>query len=126
MPDFYLGSTDSYELGRNPRACALLGRIGRRNAGDIMLVRVDPPLVGEKYRLSGLPIDLVILAPHLAGDTLFPISRWPLHVYVVRTHSASPEKLEFLEDAASDILAWGELYPTEEAARQGAEPEGRA
>jgi hypothetical protein len=87
-----------------------------------MLVRVDPPLAGKEYGVSGLAIDLVILAPHLTGDTLFPISRWPLRVYVVRSRAAALEKLGFLEDAPSDILAWGELYPTEDEARRAYYP----
>jgi len=49
---------------------------------------------------------------------MFPISSWPLHVYVVRSAADDPEKLEFLDDAESEILAWGELYPTEEAVKQ--------
>ncbi|MBI5284270.1 MAG: hypothetical protein HY874_04165 [Chloroflexi bacterium] len=89
-------------------------RIKRRHGGDIMLIRVDPPLSD----LAGEHVNRLIVAPHIAGDEMFPISRWPLHVYVVRTLAQNPEQLEFLDDAESAILDWGELYANEDAVKE--------
>ena len=89
-------------------------RIKRRRGGDVMLIRVDPPLpdLTGKHEYERL-----IVAPHIAGDEMFPISRWPLHVYVVRTLAQNPEQLEFLDDAESAVLDWGELYANEDAVK---------
>jgi hypothetical protein len=82
-----------------------------------MLIRVEPPLAARMAH-GEHAYDRLIVAPHAQGETMFPISSWPLHVYVVRSGADDPEKLQFLEDAASEILFWGELYPTEEAVKQ--------
>lgn len=105
--DFFLGSREDRDLFQHPRACTVLRQIKRRRASDVMLVRVDPPLQEEEFSVPGVVIDQ---APHVVGDEMFPISRWPMHVYVARSHAEHPEELDFLEDAESDVLAWGELY----------------
>jgi hypothetical protein len=61
--DFYLASTEGSDM-EEPRSCWRLKRIRTDNRDDLLLVKIDPPLVGQKHGLGGRDIDFVLLAPH--------------------------------------------------------------
>lgn len=114
-PDFYLAS-DEIRPPFEPKACYFMDRIsavGGRD--DYMLVTIYPPIQG---RYGEDDIDEVILAAHHAGQTLFPISEYPMYVYVC--HMKIPEIKTFKKaDAKSlEIMFWGQLYRDLDVAKE--------
>jgi hypothetical protein len=81
------------------------------------LIRVAPPLIGENYGLSVWEFDPVVVATRHAGFSLFPISEWPAFVHMAYPMVERPEQREVLHDSELKLIAWAELYRTEEAAR---------
>jgi hypothetical protein len=49
-----------------------------------MLVAIEPPVIGQTYGLGSEDIYHLLLATRWEGQTLWPISHWPTHVYVLR------------------------------------------
>jgi hypothetical protein len=43
---------------------------------------------------------------------LWPVSQWPIHVYVLRLLSASVIEKEVIETAQTQLIEWGELHRT--------------
>ncbi len=109
MIDFFLSSSDERELNARPRSVTILVRVEPDDGPTRLRVRVAPPLPGSHYRSQQTEITEVLLAPRFAGDMLDTpdnIQSWPVSVYVL------------LEGAEREprILAWGELYKTEQDA----------
>ena len=115
-PDFYLESSEGENELNEPRRCFAIKRISSDNRNDLLLVRIDPPLIGQQFGLGDQDVDQVILATRHEGTTLFPVSEWPLYVHVARflvPHKAA----DLVHNSEMESFAWGELYPTEKAAR---------
>jgi hypothetical protein len=89
------------------------------NAGrdDLLLVRIDPPLIGQKYGLGERDIELVLVATRHKGSSLFPITEWPVFVHVARMLVEDPVHYDRLEKGQYESIAWAELYRTEDDAR---------
>jgi hypothetical protein len=115
-PDFYLASTEGYDL-EEPRRCWRVKQLTTDSRNDLLLVKIDPPLIGQKYGLGGRDIDLVLIAPRQQGGSLFPINEWPLYVHVARLLIENPEDRDTLHPNEFESIAWAELYRTEEDAR---------
>jgi hypothetical protein len=115
-PDFYLASTEGYEM-KNPRRCWRIKRLATDNRNDLLLIKIEPPLIGQRYGLGGLDIDFVLIAPRHQGRSLFPISEWPLCVHIARILIENPESCDVLRENEFESIAWAELYRTEEDAR---------
>jgi hypothetical protein len=58
----------------------------------------------------------VVLAARHAGESLFPIQRWPVFVHVARP-LVPIEARDVLHDDEMESIAWAEIYQTEGAAR---------
>jgi hypothetical protein len=84
---------------------------------DLLLVQVEPPLIGQYYGLGDQDIDALIVATRHKGDSLFPIDRWPVFVHVARLLINKSGVIDQIRDNQYESIAWAELYPTEEAAR---------
>lgn len=115
-PDFFLASSEVYRL-EEPRSCRRIKRMRSDSRDDLLLVRVEPPLVGQPYGLGGRDIDTVLVATRHEGDSLFPIGSWPVFVHVARLLIENPETREQIHDNECEAIAWAELYATEAAAR---------
>jgi hypothetical protein len=115
-PDFYLASSEGYGL-ETPRRCYRLRRILGRSGDDYLLVKVDPPIIGQRYGLGGIDIDRVVLATRHEGESLFPISSWPVFVHVARLLLEPREGDTMTRDDLEEI-GWAEIYRTEEDARR--------
>ena len=115
-PDFYLASTEGYDL-EAPRRCWQVRRLSTMTRDDLLLVRVEPAIIGQKYGLGGEDIDAVIVAPRHQGQTFFPIRSWPMsvHVALLKARRVAPQRLQ---DDDLELIAWAELHPTEEDALQ--------
>lgn len=119
-PDFYMTSNESKSL-RSLRKCYVIKRIAAEGRDDYLLIRVSPPINGRDYGLVDQTLMEVIVAAHLVGITLFPIEEWPASVYVLRALIDHPEKRNTLREDELELLAWADLYKTEETAiRAGA------
>jgi hypothetical protein len=115
-PHFYLASSEGYDL-TEPRRCWRIKRLATNTRSDLLLVRIEPPLVGQKYGLGGRDIDLVVVATRHQGDSLFPVKEWPVFVHVARPLIENPQDHDRLRDEEFESIAWAELYPSEEDAR---------
>lgn len=114
-PDFFLASSEGYRL-EEPRSCKRIKRIRSDNRNDLLLVKVEPPLIGQPYGLGGRDIDTLLVATRYEGDSLFPIQEWPVFVHVARLLIENSEQREQIHDNEFESIAWAELYATEAAA----------
>jgi hypothetical protein len=115
-PDFFLASSESYRL-QEPRSCKCIKRVRSDHRDDLLLVKVDPPIIGQPYGLGGRDIDTLLIATRHKGASLFPIKEWPVFVHVARLLIESPEQREQIHDNEFQSIAWAELYRTEQDAR---------
>jgi hypothetical protein len=114
-PDFYLASPDYYNVEK-PRRVWCVKRMSIPNRDDLLLVKVDPPIVGEAS--IGKSINYVLLAARHKGASLFPISKWPTSVHVLRPLINDFADRSSLSDGEFESIAWAEVYPSEEQARR--------
>jgi hypothetical protein len=115
-PDFFLASSEGYRL-TEPRSCMRIKRVRSDSRDDLLLVKVEPPLIGQLYGLGGRDIDTLLIATRHKGDSLFPIRKWPVFVHVARLLIENPERREQIHDNEFESIAWAELYRTKEDAR---------
>ncbi|GIK10540.1 MAG: hypothetical protein HND45_04900 [Chloroflexi bacterium] len=109
IPDFYLASSDAYSL-EEPRACFRIGRLKSNSRDDLLLVRITPPLNGSDYQFPVSKIEKVVVATRFKNESLFPIKRWPVFVYVVAVLVDNLEQIKMLSTDQMRIIAWAELY----------------
>jgi hypothetical protein len=76
-----------------------------------MVIRVDPPVIGQKYGLGAEDITELLIAPRLEGYTLYPVSPWPCYVYVFRIlDEAIITSRVITRPDQGEMIAWAELY----------------
>jgi hypothetical protein len=121
LPDFYLSSAGEYQPLTEPRACWTRARLRDPARDDHMLVEIDPPLVGQGFGLGDKDITQLIISGKYQGDSLFPITAWPLSVYVARIlDEGIVESRSFTRDQV-ELIAWAMLFRTfDEAAAHAA------
>src|SRR5580693_5148006 len=95
-PDFYMSSTENYDL-EEPRRCWRLHRVTTPSRDDLLLVSIDPPIIGQQFGLGDQDVYLVLVATRHKGESLFPISRWPVYVHVARPLVDDPLSRTHLE-----------------------------
>lgn len=115
MVDCYLTSSEGYGL-ETPRRCVPIRRLRGQVRDDYLLAFIDPPIIGQSYGLGSRDIDQVILATRHQGASLFPIVNWPVYVHVAYL-LLSPKGNSVINDDEIKLIAWAELYPTEQSAR---------
>jgi hypothetical protein len=111
-PDFFMISSE-LPVPYDPKKCWRIKRLRTNNRDDLLLIKVDPP-----FEVEGILGDKVIIAAWLSGTSLFPISQWPLPVYVMGLKKRDVENWDMVEPDEMTQLDWAELRPTEEEARQ--------
>lgn len=116
-PDFYLVSSEGFHL-EEPRKCTRVKRMRSDTRSDLLLVEIDPPIIGQHFGLGDEDIHAVLIATRHEGESLFPIANWPVYVHVGRLLVKDASNRELVHDSEFDVFAWAELYPTESAARQ--------
>ena len=115
QPDFYLASTESSALGE-PRKAWRVKRLRGDDRDDYLLIRIDPPIIGQPFGLGAKDINMVIVAPRHEGVSLFPIVEWPVFVYVARPLIDDIERRGLIHGDDTTVIYWAELYKTEEDA----------
>lgn len=116
-PDFYLASSEGYDL-EEPRRCWGIKRLSTTDRDDLLLVKIDPPLIGQTFGLGDRDIDRVLLLSRHVGHTLFPVTEWPTFVHVARLLIENPEARDNVLPGEFESVAWAEIYKTEEDARR--------
>jgi hypothetical protein len=107
---FYLTTVGEYSGLTEPRECRVVDRMKGYNRDDYMLVKIEPVLSGQSFGLGGEDIKFLILSTILKGETLFPIHKWPVCVYVGRIKDKSIlTKLAF-SIGQVELFAKGFLY----------------
>ena len=96
--------------------CRLIRRVLTARGNDSLLVELTPPLDGDIYQSARTEIRYVVLAPRFVGESFDPGHRWPVIVYVLEPLGDEPEQTSQALPGEFVIAAWGEAYPTEEAA----------
>lgn len=116
-PDFFL-SAGREVMGDMaiPRACRTIGRLRDPIRDDHMLIEVEPPIIGQVYGLGQHNITKVILSARYQGDTLFPVTEWPCHVYVTRIVDENIIKILMFTREQVEMIAWGMIFRTIEEA----------
>jgi hypothetical protein len=113
---FYLASAEGAPGLIEPRACVEVRRYptGTQN-GEHVLVKVDPPVTGQRYGLGATDLELLVLTPRLRGISWPPEPGQWVPVHIARVLGSLPLSGPLL---ASDIgeLGWGEAYATREEA----------
>lgn len=122
-PDFYLASTDYYNVAM-PRRVWCLKRLSGLRRDDLMLVRVDPPIMDGADDAEKRSIDIVVLATRHTGTSLFPVTRFPISVHVLHPLIDNVEARDKLKKDEVRNIAWAELYKTEEEAQRKQLPGG--
>jgi hypothetical protein len=115
QPDFFLASSEGYNL-EIPRECFRVKRMKGEERDDFLLVDVHPPLGPEITKDKTKIADKVILASRLGGFSLFPLSKFPIPVYVVAVLDETWIQGDFIPMKARWMFGWGELYRTSEDA----------
>ena len=103
--DFYLAAYEPAHAFET-KACFIKQRLVAKNRDDYLLVKVIPPF---EYENGTVKADEVVIGVRFQGDTLFPINRWPMHVYVCDVLDNESSSGEVLAKDLS-IQYWGELY----------------
>ena len=110
MHDFYLVSTElrkPYE----PRACRIVRRLHSGLRDDLALVEVEPPLPRHIYDTNEEVRRLIVGARH-KGASLFPVTEWPLAVYICRLKGKDEPEADTIASEDLSILDWGEVRQT--------------
>lgn len=108
---FFLHTKENSDL-TELQACWELARLKDNFRNDYMLVKIDPPIIGQPYGLGDKNINTVILATRHKGYTLFPVTKWPAFVYVIRILDESIISTGRFVTEQVEMILWGVLYRT--------------
>lgn len=115
-PEFYLASSEGYGM-EEPRRCWRIARLTSPKRDDLLLIKIDPPLPGQKYGLGSRDLDRILVATRHQGASLFPINEWPVFVHVARLLIENPQEQDSLREEDFESIAWAELYKSDYDAR---------
>jgi len=115
IKEIFLASKEHRGDWGRVRRAAIVGRVTDTDGRDYLWIQVDPPVIGQPYDQGQQDIRDLLLRPHFEGDSLFPITRFPLPVYIFRVLSDAFTG-EIMTPEALELAAWGEIYETKEDA----------
>ena len=109
-PVFFLTTAGEYKLLSKPRACRFIRRLRDVNRDDYMLVKIDPPLIGQSFGLGGDDVAELLLSTRHQGFSLFPAHQGPMEVYVARVVDPAVLTGESFTRDQVQLIAWGTIY----------------
>ncbi len=94
-----------------PRRCTRVKRLsfGATSKIAALLVRIDPPCSGELYGVKDREIDSLVLSALFAGQSFFPIEKWPMQVHIYLPLMETPELRDHIDVAETKNIALGEI-----------------
>lgn len=114
--DFYLASSEGYGLAE-PRGCYKMAQLRSQSRDDLLLVRIVPGLDISGLDVNSFLVDKVILSTKFHGETLSPIKKWPVHVYVdLLLDLELKVGTTDIDDKNRKLIAWAQIYKTYEDA----------
>jgi hypothetical protein len=73
-----------------------------------MEIKIDPPLLGQLFGMDD--IDRLLISSKWTETSLYPVSRWPLPVYVMRIIDESILRAGSFRKDQVELIAWGMIY----------------
>lgn len=113
QPDFYLFSTEGYHLNDQVRHCFMRQRLHSDRPDGFLLCDISPPLIGQQFGLGEEDISQVLMAIRYEGSSLFPISEWPLDIYVLRIINEHVHRQLEIKTEDYELIGLAELYQDE-------------
>jgi len=108
--EFYLHFIEGYHE-EEPRRCSQAREIAFGDYGEYgLLVHVDPPCSGMWYRNSEFDMHYLLVSAMFEGQSISPIQKWPMNVYVFAPLIEDPEKRDFLSLKEVKKIAFGEIH----------------
>jgi len=120
-PEEFFMTSSEIEFLRPVRRAKVIERRKYGSGKDWLLVEIDPSLIGQRFGLGGKDVTRLLITPRHKGDSLFPISSWPVYVHV----ALPPELSEPGEDAQPDSFGWAEIHPSRDKAEAESEKAGK-
>jgi len=74
------------------------------------------PLIGQPFGLADKDITQLIISTRFQGQTLYPITQWPVSVYVSRILDETILQTLSFKKNQVELIAWGMIFKTLEAA----------
>jgi hypothetical protein len=108
--NYFLSSLDSTKFSVT-RECVFQKHLRFRTGKECVLVRVNPPVIGQDYGV-GEDIDLFVLTNRHEGQGLSPIKEFPCFVFIARPLIDDIESRDEIDKEDVEVVAWGELYRT--------------
>jgi hypothetical protein len=105
-----------HQLLAMPRACWQRARLRNEVSDDHMLIEIEPALIGQPFGLGAADITELIISSRHLGYTLYPMSKWPLFVFVLRIVDDAVLRSHAFTREQVEIIAWAELFRTREEA----------
>lgn len=84
---------------------------------DHMLIKIEPPLIGQSFGLGSKDISNLLISARFAGTSLFPVAKWPCHVYVSRILDETITRTLSFTAEQIEMIAWGTIFRTAEEAQ---------
>lgn len=111
-----MSTAGEYEPLAAPRACWEHARLRDAIRDDYMLIDIHPVLIGQLFGLGATDITQLIISTRHGGRTLWPISKWPCYVYVVRIVDKAILQSRVFTPEQIEPITWGTLFRTREEA----------
>jgi hypothetical protein len=118
VPDFFLSSGGENNDLNTPRICRFITRLIGPTGNEHMLVKISPPVIGQRYGMGNKNIEEIILSPRHVDSSLFPINAWPIHVYVSRLLTPDVLTKKSFTMNQIEMFAWAALFQTLDEARK--------
>ena len=116
-PDFYLASIEYDDL-RDPRECWFIKRLKFNNDLQAMMLRISPS-IQYSYNLNEVQeINTIVIRPRHVVETLFPVSEWPLFVFINKLLVDLKRINDEIHSDECACIFWGEIYQTKQKANE--------
>ncbi|GGF56824.1 hypothetical protein GCM10011519_33430 [Marmoricola endophyticus] len=114
MATYYLSSLDS-SLFAPVRTCRVRKHLVFDTGKSALLAHIDPPVVGQSFGFAH-DVSTVVLASRVEGREIDAIEALPFFVHIATPRHGWTDLESPLRADDLVTMAWGELYPTAEAA----------
>lgn len=112
IPVFYLSTAGEYRPLAYPRKCIFIRRMRNTTRDDYMLVSISPPLKGVYLGGNAGDLDKLLLSTRHHGDHMFPPSKWPTAVYVIRATNPTIYDQDDFVSKDIDHISLGKIHNT--------------